>query len=336
MKQPKVSIIIPVYNSAKYIEKCLISLFEQTLDDLEYLFIIDGSTDSSLDVLKKMITKYPQRKLQVKIFKNETNKGTAVSRNIGVLNASGAYIIHCDSDDWIAQDMYQEMYEKAVSEDFDMVYCDYYRVINGKATHKKSKNVYSNIHAIKSILSKSGNVTGFLWDKLVKKELYTENGILFSPEFNIHEDIAATVRLCYFSGKIVHIPAPLYYYDVKSESLSKVGEKIEENNPHITDRIISHNFIDDFFRKQNALDLFMKENNYSKLLTRSWIIIHAVNKKPFLQLFPEANGDIWRTKLPYTKKIILFSSSKNWLIVVKIFLTIRKILNRATSLNSIL
>ena len=98
---PKVSVIIPVYGVEKYIEKCARSLFEQTLDDIEYLFVDDCTPDKSVDILKHILEEYPHRKSQVVIHRMEQNSGQAVVREWGVKNAKGDFIIHCDSDDWV-------------------------------------------------------------------------------------------------------------------------------------------------------------------------------------------------------------------------------------------
>ncbi len=320
MKQPKVSIIVPIYNSAKYIERCLVSLFEQTLDDLEYLFINDGSTDNSMELLEKILKKYPYREAQVKIFDNKINQGIAVTRNTGITNANGNYIIHCDSDDWVEKDMYKTMYDTAVSGNYDIVYCDYYRVIKNISLPKKSKTINNSIQAIKTMLNSPENVTRYIWDKLIKRELYINNDIQFSTNFNIQEDFSTTIRLFYFSKKIAHIPIPFYYYEVKDESLSKTNTKYEDNDFRINDRIKASNFNYDFFKQQNALHLFNNEINSSKLRTKYVLILNSQNIKPLLGLFPEANKNICSSPLPISMKFVAYFASINSLFLVKISL----------------
>ena len=122
---PKVSVIIPVYGVKKYIERCARSLFEQTLDDIEYIFVDDSTPDNSISILRKVLSEYPNREKQVKILHHEKNKGLAQARQTGLKIASGEYIAHCDSDDWVDVHMYEEMYNKAIEEDADVVVCDY-------------------------------------------------------------------------------------------------------------------------------------------------------------------------------------------------------------------
>ena len=122
---PKVSIIVPVYGVEKYIERCARSLFEQTLDDIEYLFIDDCTPDKSVEILKRVLEEYPHRKSQVVIHRMEQNSGQAKVREWGMRNATGEYLIHCDSDDWVDMDMYRIMYEEAKRTDADIVMCGY-------------------------------------------------------------------------------------------------------------------------------------------------------------------------------------------------------------------
>lgn len=124
---PKVSVIIPIYGVQKYIERCVRSLFEQTLDDIEYLFIDDCSPDGSVRIIMRILDEYPNRKEQVIIHRMEQNSGQAKVREWGMKNATGDYVIHCDSDDWTDLMMYESMYQKALEEDADVVVCDYYK-----------------------------------------------------------------------------------------------------------------------------------------------------------------------------------------------------------------
>lgn len=114
MSTPKVSVIIPVYNVEPHIERCARSLFEQTLEEIEYIFVNDCTPDASMRILQNVLENYAQRKNQIIIINQPYNMGAAKAREIGIKAASGEYIIHCDSDDWVDKEMYRTMYEKAV------------------------------------------------------------------------------------------------------------------------------------------------------------------------------------------------------------------------------
>ena len=172
---PKVSVIIPVYGVEKYIERCARSLFEQTLDDIEYIFVDDCSPDRSIAILENIIKEYQPRlnkeHKNVRIEKMSQNSGLPNVRRYGIKLATSDYIAHCDSDDWVELDMYQQMYNKAIEEDADVVVCDYV-VTNGtsviktiNACHAKSPG-----QLIEKCLFQRDPWS--LWNKLFKRKAY--------------------------------------------------------------------------------------------------------------------------------------------------------------------
>ena len=121
----KVSMVVPVYNAAPFIERCARSLFEQTMDDIEYVFVDDGSTDDGIAKLLSVLEEYPNRKPNVKIVHHAKNSGTAETRKDGCKSATGEYLIYIDSDDYADLTMAEKMYAKAKESDADMVVCDF-------------------------------------------------------------------------------------------------------------------------------------------------------------------------------------------------------------------
>ena len=218
MNMPKVSIIIPVYGVEKYIERCARSLFEQTLDDIEYLFIDDCTPDKSVEILKRVLEEYPHRKSQVVIHRMEQNSGQAKVREWGMRNARGEYVIHCDSDDWVDVHMYEEMYNKAIDEDADVVVCDYVvtndtsiiKTIN--ACHAKSaKQLIENCLFQRDPWS--------LWNKLFNRKVYYN---IEYPKGAMGEDMATTIQLLWNCKTLSYINKPYYQYFYNSESITKV------------------------------------------------------------------------------------------------------------------
>lgn len=121
---PKVSVVIPVYGVEKYIERCARSLFEQTLDDIEYIFVNDCTKDRSIDILNEVINDYPARKQQIRIVHHEKNKGLPFARQSGWQVATGEYVANCDSDDWVDLNLYEMMYKEAIEKNADIVVSD--------------------------------------------------------------------------------------------------------------------------------------------------------------------------------------------------------------------
>lgn len=270
---PKVSIIIPVYGVEKYIERCARSLFEQTLDDIEYLFIDDCTPDKSVEILKHVLEDYPQRKNQVVIHRMEQNSGQAKVREWGMRNATGEYVIHCDSDDWVDIHMYEKMYKKSVSADYDIVVCDYYesdgtsQIINKEYIPDKVEETMSSI-----LLKKTHSV---LWNKLVKKSIY--NNKIIYPIANNAEDYALLVQLAYHSKSFGYVNEPLYFYYYNTSSLTKV--MTNENLINRFNQSMSNiGIVETFLRQNQSLAKYSDELDCIKVIEKEILISSSFNK----------------------------------------------------------
>ncbi|MDR0973145.1 MAG: glycosyltransferase [Prevotellaceae bacterium] len=192
---PAVSVLVPIYKVEQYIERCLRSLFEQTLEDIEYIFVDDGSPDRSVEILWEVLKDYPERKEQVKLIHHETNQGVWAVRTTAIKAATGQYIIHCDSDDWVEREMYGTMYKAAIAENADVVCCNFIE-------EYPNRQMYNDRPLL-----------GFTWNKLVKHTLYTQNKILPFEGINQWEDVGLIYRLLYFSHKTVLLKDTYYHYN---------------------------------------------------------------------------------------------------------------------------
>ena len=121
---PKVSVIVPVYNTSKYLVRCMEALVNQTLEEIEILAVNDGSTDNSLEILKKYEVQYPQK---VRVLSKE-NGGQATARNLGIRESRGEYIGFADSDDCVERTIFEKMYLLAKKDDSDLTECHYHYV----------------------------------------------------------------------------------------------------------------------------------------------------------------------------------------------------------------
>ena len=209
---PKVSVIIPIYGVEKYIERCARSLFEQTLDSIEFIFVDDCTPDHSIEILKSIIEEYrlrfEEKNYTVRIERMPTNSGLANVRRHGIQLATGDYIAHCDSDDWVDTDMYRAMYEKAIEDQADMVVSDYYR--SDGITHKGDTGFCSieREQFIKEMLYM--RTSWAVWNKMVKREVYHPNFVY--PVGAMAEDMLISTQLALFSNRISFLRKALYYY----------------------------------------------------------------------------------------------------------------------------
>lgn len=286
MENPcKVSVIIAVYGVERFIERCARSLFEQTLDDMEFLFIDDCTPDRSIEILKQVMEDYSSRKSQVVIHKMERNSGQAVVRQWGMQNAKGEYVIHCDSDDWVSPCIYQKMYEKAKNEGSDIVSCDYYL-----SDGIKSKPVRQ--------LQTEGLLTGPLWNRLVRRSLIKENEIIY-PRYNKAEDGAIMVQLSYYARSFSVVHEPLYYYYQNPDSICHVMTE-EAMMKRLNEEICNTNLRIDFIEKQGDSQKY----KYDVLI---WKKTCRNNLTPFL--YKQKFRKMWRNLYPEINKQYILASS---------------------------
>lgn len=314
---PKVSIIIPVYGVEKYIEICARSLFEQTLDDLEYIFIDDCSPDNSIDILLETLDNYPSRKSQVCVLKNERNRGLAFSRTRGLKAASADYVISCDPDDWVDVDIYRKMYEKAINTNSDIVSCNYISVkSNGDMV---SMNLKTYDTPLETLYNYPNNGMVFtVWNRLVKRRIISDNNIY--PIVDIGEDMNMMYRAYYFSNKICHIDIPLYFHLESETSITK-----NANNAYF-DYCRRKNFdllIE--FTKNNIPDAPSELLNYLKFMAKGRLLHYSPPKiSEWCHTYPECHKDIMRFRLFSFFHRLLLSVCCHSPYLMRIYLEIRK------------
>lgn len=216
-----VSIIIPVYNVEKYIGRCLKSVTEQTYTKLEILIIDDGSTDNSL----KICEEYKKKDERITIF-HKKNGGVSSARNIGIKHATGDYLIFIDSDDYLQKEMIEQLYNNLIENYADMSVCEYFiSYENGKDYRKFEKNEKKMLDKkeVYKYLLDTRYFGGFLFNKLIKKELIYNNGEIkfFDEKIHVCEDLLFICNISRNIGKVVYITQPLYYYSQRENSTLK-------------------------------------------------------------------------------------------------------------------
>lgn len=306
----KVSVVIPIYNVEKFIERCVRSLMEQTLDNIEYIFVNDCTPDRSMDILRKVIADYPNRQEDIHIINHQKNSGSAIVRNTGLYTATGEYLIYCDSDDWIEPDMYGDMYNKAKEANADIVVTDFYNEYASCSKIKHQPYPNNSIQCISDMLS--GKLHCGTWNKLVRREIYFQNNISFPDGVDMWEDVATMIPICYYAKKIVYLPKAYYHY-VQTNSNSytkKVSEKSLQDMMEVIKRL-------GIFLQLNHWDLLDKLN-YMKLSVKLNALISAKGQQQQLYagMYPEATSHILSyTQMSYYWRIALKFVSLNMLFV---------------------
>ncbi len=231
----KVSVIVPIYNVEPFIDRCARSLFAQTLEEMEYIFVDDCSQDKSISILESVLNEYPHRKPQVKIILHAYNQGVAVARQHGHEAATSDYIIHCDPDDWVEKDMYEQLYNSANNGEYDIVICGYY--VNFIKYQAEVKEPISDIRDVLLKRTLNGSVHCSLWNKLIKRSLYDNLYPIFEPGVNLWEDASLLPRLVYKSESIKIVSAPLYHYSqINPEAYTR---KWKSQNSESIDRAVT-------------------------------------------------------------------------------------------------
>jgi len=239
---PLVSIIVPVYGVERYIERCAVSLFEQTYKDIEYIFVNDATPDRSIEVLREVIKRYPERAKAVKIVEHPQNRGVSAARNSGVETAAGEYLWQVDADDYIAQNAVQTLVNTAEQHKTDVVVFDVNIVtlqgIHADAVHYNYKEDY-----IRRMLQHTEKCAH--WNKFYRRSLFVETGIRADEHIRLADDFAVTPRLLYYAKQVEMLHEPLYYYETTNQSsyvhnLSHVA--IESH--HRADEILMEFFAD--------------------------------------------------------------------------------------------
>lgn len=237
---PKVSLIIPIFNTEKYLERCLKSATNQTLKDIEIILVNDGSTDNSLDI----INRYLHVDKRIKVI-NQSNKGQSVSRNNGILLSTSDYICFMDSDDDASLTMLEEMYATAKKENSDIVSTQYKRILSDGASFIVDRAIASNRHDFDI---SNPSLPASIWGQLYKKKLFIENNIFF-PKGLYYEDQLISTQLYFYAEKITHLKKSYYnYYVVKDSTTNSVNIK------KIDDIFSIIALIEDFFISKNILN----------------------------------------------------------------------------------
>ncbi len=215
---PKVSVIIPVYEVEKYIEQCVRSLFEQTLNDIEYIFIDDCTPDESIEVLQRVLKDYPQRRRQVCILHNEKNLGQGRTRKRGILAATGEFVIHCDPDDWVELEMYEKMYNEAINAHSEIVMCDFFRNYpNGIECKMHMADNTDKIQALVNLYTVDR--MGTLCGHLVARHIVQDESLVW-PQWNYTEDLVLIFQYVMKAKSLATVKEALYHYRDNLQSIS--------------------------------------------------------------------------------------------------------------------
>ena len=241
----KVSIIVPFYNVENYIEKCLQSLVNQTLEDIEIILVNDGSQDGTEEIAKRFVEKYPNKIM----YLEKENGGLSDARNYAIPYAKGEYIAFLDSDDYVEANMYEEMYNKAKEENLDYVECDFLWEYPDKSLESKGTQ-YSNK---KEIFIHTRVVA---WNKLIKREIVQENHLRF-PKGYRYEDVEFFYKLLPLIHNYGIVQKPFIHYVQRENSISNVQNTRTKEIIDVLGHVI------DYYKRNQLFDEYKEEIEYT-------------------------------------------------------------------------
>lgn len=247
MEKIKVSIIIPVYNSEKYAERCIRSAINQTLKEIEIIVVNDGSSDNTQHIAEQLVLE-DDRVLII----NKSNGGLSSARNAGLDIAQGEYIQHLDGDDWIESTACEESYKYASGNNIDIVICDCYSDDdNGNIKYRKDlkfeKNIYSNEKYLWCFFQRKS--TSAMWSKFIKRELY-EN-IRHPVGISIGEDLATIPKLTLNAKNIGRIDKAFVHHILNLDSITNQGY-----SKKMYETFKAHDTIEEFFKDNKAYEKY--------------------------------------------------------------------------------
>ena len=293
--RPKVSVVVAIYKVEAYIERCARSLFEQSLDDIEYLFIDDCTPDRSIEVLQGVLSEYPIRQPQVTIHKMERNSGLPAVRKWGIQHASGEFVIQCDGDDWVEPDMYGQMYEMAVRENADMVVCDFDRTDGTKVyvTCRGCTETDSDIFARNLLLQKDAWT---LWNKLVRRDCCPADKLMFASG-NMGEDMVLTIQMVLNAKKICSIHRTFYHYFINTASITHMSTE-DRRMTCFHQNKANADIVFDFLRLQEKEKLYADCIVYAK---------SCIKQQLWLTRFDADKFRLWQATYPEIDRVVPFS-----------------------------
>lgn len=297
-KAVKVSFVVAMYNVAAYIEECVRSLFEQTLDDIEIIIVDDCSPDKSLEIVMRTLEEYPNRKDQVRVVQHEQNKGLKDVRKDGIYQARGEYVINVDGDDYTDIHMAELMYSKAKESDADMVLCGFW-----KYTRDGRYYVFpvpeESLSETETIKDAALNRYGWLnvWCRMIKRDILLDERMIW-PAANHSEDVIISVAATYLAKKIVGVSEPLYHYRFTFNSIT--------NDPSATNRLRKYS---EYVKNNETLFSFFQKYGIEDRYQRGVIVSKMRAKNELLALLPDSKyRKMWLETYPEVNRIMLFGN----------------------------
>lgn len=316
----QLSVIIPYYNAAPYIERCVVSLMEQTLSEgVEFLFVDDGSTDHSAEILTNTLSHYSYRLPQVSLLFTSRHSGVGSARALALAEAHGHYIAFCDADDWVELDAFQTIICHIAATNADVILSDF-TISDATGSHLVSYPDQTLTHRLAS------GQWWMLWSHTVRRSLLLEHGLTTIEGIDYWEDMDLLMRIYHFAQSVSYIHRPLYHYDcTPSQSLTRgySGLLLLPKCQQVIDHLTA------FYHDQHAEPpvrlLALKQSARDLYLRQS-----PVDWQAWRRLYPESWRYVWcDAQFRFSYRVVYTLASWGWTSLLRLYRYLSKVQNRS-------
>ena len=296
----KVSILVPFYKVERYVGRCVESLFTQTYQNIEYVFVNDCTPDRSMEVVNEYIDKYNVAS-KCKVIVHEQNKGISASRNDCLDNMTGDYFLFIDSDDYIDSDMVELLVKAAMRENADIAGCGYVEEYADYSVEHPQRYTNNHDEMLKAITLLT--IKGVMWKLLVRSTIVTthRDEVRFIPDRNMVDDYLFCCQIFYYAQRFASVDRCMYHWIQYNPN----------NYTHTTifaveSQAAAIRKVEEFYNEKGVINIVRDELRKRKFISKLPLLLdkNCIDVKRWRSLFPESN-DVWRE--------MRFSKGNQWL-----------------------
>lgn len=289
MDKYRISLIVPIYGVEKYIAKFAESALDQTYQDLQFIFVNDGTKDRSMEILRDLIAnRYAHLQSRIVIIDKE-NGGLPSARKAGLDVAEGEYVLFADSDDWMETDAVEKVMAKADETHADIIYFDLIKEYGNRTSYKREREYTGETKDDFIVNMFNYKSFGYTVTKCFKRKLYTEKVIYF-PKLGMHEDIYLMSQIIFYAKSLAHIPEALYHYRKDNPDSFCAQDRLKRHVSSTTNLLDLYEHYRDNLKgspiERVAGSILMRAGQHS--------IMHGYD---FFEKYPYLAGDIRKTRI---------------------------------------
>ena len=329
---PRVSLIVPVYGVAQYIERCCVSIFDQTFRDFEIVFVNDCTKDDSEAILLGVVDRYRDLGVATVLLRHEVNRGISAARETGLRAARGEFVLYIDSDDYIAPRMLESLVGRADATGADLVFCDYVEVRGGTETQASQAVGSSDVEAVLAAMLLQ-RIVWCPWNKLFRRSLAVDHDVHWPPGVNIGEDLVVITRLVATARRIEHVAEGLYYYN-----RDNVGSYLNVWKPASSEQNTrAVELVDSFLAQRRFGPAVRHAFTQTKLMAR-FMMLYTLDRGLMERLpetFPETDEAIFtHERAPMYWRVALYLVVKRWRLLSRLAIVGIQLMKRGRALGT--